>query len=64
MYIWTFYFAITTMTTVGYGDITPANVYEACLLVVGMVIASFTFAITFNAIGSVVQEMQKDQNEY
>jgi len=42
------------MTTIGYGDITPANVYEASLLIVGMVVASFTFAITFNAIGSVV----------
>lgn len=42
------------MTTIGYGDITPANVYEASLLIVGMVVASFTFAITFNDIGSVV----------
>ena len=42
------------MTTIGYGDITPSNVYEACLLIVGMVVATFTFAVTFNAIGQIV----------
>lgn len=42
------------MTTIGYGDITPNNVYEACLLIIGMLAASCTFAITFNAIGSIV----------
>ena len=50
-------FNLIYRTTIGYGDITPANVYEACLLVGGMVIASFTFAVTFNAIGSVVQDI-------
>lgn len=42
------------MTTIGYGDITPNNVYECCLLIVGMLAATFTFAVTFNAIGSIV----------
>lgn len=52
------------MTTIGYGDITPSNVYEACLLIIGMVVATFTFAVTFNAIGHIVEELQKDYNEY
>lgn len=35
------------MTTVGYGDITPTNVYEAVLLIFGLVIASGLFAYMF-----------------
>jgi len=53
-YLWSFYFAITTMTTIGYGDITPSNIYEVSLLIVGMLAATFTFATTFNAIGCIV----------
>ena len=44
------------MTTIGYGDIIPTNIYEASLLSVGMVIASFTFAFTFNIIGSLLSD--------
>lgn len=51
------------MTTVGYGDITPTNVYEASLLIIGMVASSFTFAITFNTIGGIVQDLNKEKNQ-
>lgn len=35
------------MTTVGYGDITPTNEYEAGLLILGLVVATGLFAFTF-----------------
>lgn len=63
-YVWSIYFAVTTMTTVGYGDITPANVYEAGLLIFGMVMSCFTFAVTFNTIGDILSDITKDAKEY
>ena len=45
------------MTTVGYGDITPANAYEACLLNIGMVMATFLFAVTFSTIGEIISDL-------
>ena len=52
------------MTTIGYGDITPQNYYEASLLIVGMVGATFTFSIAFNTIGEIVKEINKEKNEF
>lgn len=41
-----FYFSVTTIVTVGYGDITPCNtaeqIYTTCLMIAGVI--SFSFA--------------------
>lgn len=58
------YFAITTMTTVGYGDITPSNEYEAGILIFGMVVATGMFAFTFNSIGYIVDDLTRDSKEF
>lgn len=58
------YFAVTTMTTVGYGDITPSNVNEATLLIIGMVVATFTFAVTFNTIGTIIEDLNRETSEF
>ncbi len=34
--MYSFYWSSTTMITVGYGDITPSNVYEAIFVTVAM----------------------------
>jgi len=44
-YVWSLYFTITTMTTVGYGDITPLNYSEALFTLVLLPIASVGFAV-------------------
>jgi hypothetical protein len=39
------------MTTVGYGDITPANHIEAILVTITMFVACYVFAYGINLIG-------------
>ncbi|KAH8073035.1 voltage-gated potassium channel [Aureococcus anophagefferens] len=43
-YLASFYWAVTTMTTVGYGDITPVTDRERVTAVVAMVVGGFSFA--------------------
>ncbi|KRX02657.1 Cyclic nucleotide-binding protein [Pseudocohnilembus persalinus] len=52
------------MTTVGYGDITPTNEYEAGLLILGLVVATGLFAFTFNSIGYIIDDLTKDAKEF
>lgn len=51
------------MTTVGYGDVTPTNEYEAGLLIIGMILATAVFSYTFNSIGEIISDFNKDKNE-
>ena len=44
------------MTTVGFGDITPSNVYEACFVTLAMYISGFIYAYTLNTIGSTLTD--------
>lgn len=45
------------MTTTGYGDYSPKTITEMILFIFIMIIASFTFAYTFNSIGYILQEI-------
>jgi len=61
LYVTSFYFSITTIVTVGYGDITPLNATEkifACFLMIFGVIA-FSFAT--GALSSIISNI--DQSE-
>jgi hypothetical protein len=45
LYILSFYFIVTTVTTVGYGDYSPDNRYERvfCMFLMIIGVSSFTF---------------------
>jgi len=45
------------MTTVGLGDLIPANVYEVSILSGFMLVSCGTFAYLFNAIGLILGEV-------
>merc|ERR1719337_113047 len=65
-YLWSFHFAMATMTTVGYGDISPTNtaelVYTICLLWVSLVVFSACMGVLMNLISRNYEEGQERRN--
>lgn len=57
-YIYFMYWAITTMTTVGYGDTPPGNPMEIVFVTVAVYIGVFTLMYAIGTLGSFVDEMQ------
>jgi len=53
-YVFSLYWATTTMITVGYGDITPVTTTEKVLAMITMVVAGGVFANTMNSINEIL----------
>mgnify|MGYP002628423161 CR=1 FL=1 len=54
-YIYSMYWSVTTMITVGYGDITPRTTNQKIYSVLAMLIASAVFGYVMNRIGVIFQ---------
>ena len=56
-YVSSLYWAVITMTTLGYGDIIPVNVNEKIFVIVIAIIASCIYAYSINSIGNILTEL-------
>jgi len=61
LYSLAFYFVITTVTTVGYGDITPVNIYERIFCYVLMVIGVVSFSFASGSLSSIISNYDSSQ---
>lgn len=55
-YISCMYWAVTTMTTIGYGDISPQSTTERIFGVLTMIISSFVFGFVIGNIGTILEK--------
>ncbi|CAD8206842.1 unnamed protein product [Paramecium pentaurelia] len=62
-YINSLYWGVTTMTTVGYGDISPLNPTERFLGIFLLLIACGGFAFTMNSIGFALQKISEKSSQ-
>lgn len=60
-FLYSLYFLIVTMTTVGYGDIKPQNDSERLVVIIIVLITSQVFSFTINQIGTIVQQMAAEK---
>ena len=63
-YMYSFYWSIVTVMTVGYGDIAPTNNNEVlyCLLII--LFGGMIFPYSINSVGSIIQDIQRDRKKF
>ena len=52
------------MITVGYGDITPSNVYEVLFVTISMYTACALFSYAVSSFSFIVSEIKKHESEF
>lgn len=63
LYVTSFYFTVTTLVTVGYGDITAFNTAEKFLCIFLMIIGVFVFSFTTGSLSSIITSYDSKEAE-
>ena len=63
-YIYSLYWTILTIMTVGYGDITPQNEFEALFAMFTIIFGCGLYAFNLNSIGIILQNNKKKENKF
>lgn len=58
-YAWAYYWGTTTMLTVGFGDISPANYKEALCLTIIEAFSCILLAYNINCVGSLISNISR-----
>ncbi|CAK64001.1 unnamed protein product (macronuclear) [Paramecium tetraurelia] len=62
-YFSTYYWSIITMTTIGYGDVTPQNLMEKVYLIFVAIVSCCTFGYSINSIGQILGQLQSKNHQ-
>jgi hypothetical protein len=62
LFITSYYFTLTTMTTVGYGDFSPNNSFERIWCMVVMLIGVIVFAYISGSLSSILTNADADRD--
>ena len=61
-YLYSLYWSVTTIITVGYGDIAPKNPLEVSLSILAMIFGCGIFGYSINSVGTILQKFQNKEN--
>lgn len=63
-YVMALYWAVTTLTTTGFGDVVPVNSYERLYGIVLMVLSAGVFSFLIGKIATVITNVERSVNEH
>ena len=63
-YLYSFYWAVVVMMTVGFGDIVPRNIVEVSFCIIAIFTGCALYAYNLNKIGIILQNIYREENEF